>query len=133
MASTPTREEDRYGNVRWRVDGDLHRVDGPAVEYAAGGSQWWLNDQLHRADGPAIVSDDGTRDWFVNGRRHRINGPAIERPNGIHEWWICGRWVPPTEIAAFEACPIAERELIADLYGAGTSMADAIAAAARLR
>jgi hypothetical protein len=30
----------------WYLNGELHRVDGPACEYANGYKQWWLNDQL---------------------------------------------------------------------------------------
>jgi hypothetical protein len=29
--------------------------------------EWWLNDQLHREDGPAIEWADGTKSWWLNG------------------------------------------------------------------
>lgn len=36
--------EELRRNKRWRnADGELHREDGPAVEYADGGREWWVN------------------------------------------------------------------------------------------
>jgi hypothetical protein len=29
----------------WYVNGKLHRLDGPAVEWANGERKWWLNDE----------------------------------------------------------------------------------------
>jgi hypothetical protein len=31
----------------WRLNGKLHRVDGPAIEYANGDKTWWLNDKYY--------------------------------------------------------------------------------------
>lgn len=45
----------------------LHRIDGPAVEYADGTKEYWLNDKLHRSDGPAIEYYDGSKCWFWHG------------------------------------------------------------------
>ena len=42
------------GNKEWRVDGVLHREDGPAVEYANGDKEWYFNGKRHREDGPAV-------------------------------------------------------------------------------
>ena len=38
----------------WRLNGKLHRENGPAVEYANGHKEWYRNDKLHREDGPAV-------------------------------------------------------------------------------
>ena len=36
---------DKNGNKVWNnSNGKLHRVDGPAIEYADGTKEWWLND-----------------------------------------------------------------------------------------
>jgi len=51
----------------WRLNGNLHREDGPAVEYADGTREWWVNGKLHREDGPAIEWADGDQEWWVNG------------------------------------------------------------------
>jgi hypothetical protein len=34
--------EDR---TEWRLNGQLHREHGPAIEYASGNKEWWLNGQ----------------------------------------------------------------------------------------
>ena len=47
--------------------GELHRTNGPAVEYANGEKWWYQNGQLHRTDGPAVEYADGTKEWCVNG------------------------------------------------------------------
>jgi hypothetical protein len=64
----------------------LHRLDGPAIEYSDGTKEWHQNDQLHRTDGPAIEFVNGTKKWYQNGKRHRTDGPAVEYPNGTKEW-----------------------------------------------
>ena len=46
----------------------LHREDGPALEYANGNKYWFLNGQRHREDGPAIERTDGYKAWFLNGK-----------------------------------------------------------------
>ena len=56
------------GDKEWRVDGRLHRTDGPAVEYADGSKLWYQNGQRHRTDGPAIEYTDGRKEWWVNGK-----------------------------------------------------------------
>lgn len=48
------------------------------------------NGQLHRIDGPAVVHLDGSKAWYVNGLRHRTDGPAIEYANGNKEYFIKG-------------------------------------------
>jgi hypothetical protein len=71
-------------------NGELHRVDGPAVERPNGYRAWWLNGELHRVDGPAIEYADGTRAWYLNGEPHRVDGPAIEYADGTRAWWVDG-------------------------------------------
>jgi hypothetical protein len=100
------------GKREWRVDGKLHRVDGPAVERINGDKEWWFNGKRHREDGPVEDSDNykewwingkrhredgpaidwihGTREWYLNGKRHRLDGPATEWVHGDKEWWING-------------------------------------------
>ena len=47
--------------------------------------------ELHRDDGPAVEYADGTKCWYHNGLRHRTDGPAIEWAHGINEWWLNGK------------------------------------------
>ena len=66
---------DELNTIRWYNDKDwyrndqLHREDGPAVEYANGDKLWYRNDQLHREDGPAIEYADGRKYWYINGEK----------------------------------------------------------------
>ena len=81
-------ETNEHGDVRWRLNDEPHRTDGPATEGASDTRWWYLNGQLHRTDGPAVEWVDGTKWWYLNGQRHRTDGPAIERASGTKEWWI---------------------------------------------
>jgi hypothetical protein len=87
----PTMTVDGDGTKIWRLDGKLHREDGPAVEYADGSKTWYLNDKLHREDGPAYEGVDGTKAWFLHGKWHREDGPAVEHANGRTEWYLNDR------------------------------------------
>lgn len=81
-----------YDNrTEWYLNGLLHRLDGPAVEYPAGSKEWCLNGLLHREDGPAIERTDGYKAWYYNGQQHRIDGPAIEYEDGDKEWYLTGQ------------------------------------------
>ena len=61
---------DTHGTRRYRnVMGQLHRIGGPAVEFANGHKEWWQYDQRHRIDGPAIEWSNGVRFWYINGKR----------------------------------------------------------------
>ena len=39
------------------------------IEDSSGCRFWRENGQLHRLNGPAITRSDGTREWWVNGIR----------------------------------------------------------------
>lgn len=51
----------------WRLNGNLHRINGPAVEYFDGRKFWYKNGLLHRLDGPAVEYPDGRKYWLLNG------------------------------------------------------------------
>ena len=40
---TYTVKVDSYGTKFWYLNGQYHREDGPAIEYANGDKSWWLN------------------------------------------------------------------------------------------
>jgi hypothetical protein len=61
------------GNKYWYLEGKLHRVDGPAIEYANGSTRWFLEDKLHRVDGPAIENTYGTKRWYYQGTLINVN------------------------------------------------------------
>ena len=61
---------DSYGNIYYYNDlNQLHREDGPAVEYADGDKFWFLNGQRHREDGPAIEYAYGEKYWYFRGKK----------------------------------------------------------------
>jgi len=105
------RRQDTWQRGKWQrteyynKDGQRHRENGPAVEYANGYKAWYLNGKLHRTGGPAIEWANGTKSWWINGKLHHIecrnkdgqlhrtDGPAVEYANGEKEWWLNGKRV----------------------------------------
>jgi hypothetical protein len=79
------------GTKEWYVDGKLHREDGPAIEWSNGTKSWFVDGKRHREDGPAIECANGPKHWYVNGKRHRKDGPAIEWADGTKEWYVDGK------------------------------------------
>jgi hypothetical protein len=71
----------------------------------AQGNKCWFNErgQLHRLDGPAIEWWDGLTSWWVNGHRHRLEGPAIEDDTGVRRWWVMDKKLTQEE---FEQHPL---------------------------
>ncbi len=90
--------------LRWTKNGQMHRENGPAVEYDNGDCEWFINGVRHREDGPAIIRTTENKksdlndfhyhasvgffparstkfvkseEWWVNGKLHRENEPAI--------------------------------------------------------
>jgi hypothetical protein len=93
MSAQPKMQVLPNGTKEWRLNGNLHRTDGPAFEGADGSRDWRLNGELHRTDGPAIEWADGSKMWYLNGKRHRIDGPAVVRHDSRKEWWLNGKEV----------------------------------------
>jgi hypothetical protein len=52
----------------YNLEGQLHREDGPAVEYANGDKYYFINCKLHREDGPAIEHTNGDKWYYINGK-----------------------------------------------------------------
>jgi len=46
-------------------------------------------DDLHREDGPALEFSNGTNYWYQDGEAHRIDGPAVESKGDMY-WYIEG-------------------------------------------
>ena len=59
---------DEYATI-WRLNGQIHREDGPAVEQPDGSRAWYRNGELHREDGPAIEYADRSWTWYLNGEQ----------------------------------------------------------------
>ena len=92
-------QKDIYGGKHWYVDGKLHRVDGPAIEYANSDKEWYVDGKLHRVDGPAVEYANGDKHWYIDGKRHRVDGPAIEYANGDKSWYIDGKSLTEEEFS----------------------------------
>ena len=62
----------------------------------------WCNEkgQLHRLDGPAIEYTDGSKWWYQNGQRHCMDGHAIEYANGEKRWYIHDKKLTEQEFLA---------------------------------
>jgi hypothetical protein len=78
------------GHKRWYLNGNFHREDGPAIEWADGEKHWYLDSKFHRVDGSAIEFINGGKEWYLNGKRHREDGPAIECTGGYKYWYYQG-------------------------------------------
>ena len=63
------------------------------VEVNENGTFWRLNGKVHREDGPASEYANGTRHWYRNGKRHREDGPAVEWANGEKHWYLKGCYI----------------------------------------
>ena len=74
----------------WRVNGKLHREDGPAIIFSDRNKAWYRNGKLHREDGPADVYPDGREHWYIDGKLHREDGPAVIYPDGSEFWFKDG-------------------------------------------
>jgi len=60
----------RFGDKCWRLNGQRHRVNGPAIEWSDGGKLWYLNGELHRENGPAVEHTNGNKSWYLNGKKY---------------------------------------------------------------
>ena len=84
---------DRYdGGKEWYQEGKRHRLFGPAIERSDGGTEWWQNGVRHRELAPALKLPTGHKEWWVQGKRHRLGGPAVERADGTKEWYKEGKF-----------------------------------------
>jgi hypothetical protein len=86
------------GSREWYLNGQRHREDGPAVEWASGNRYWYFNGEIHREDGPAIEQANGDRYWCLNGRLYREDGPAIEWADGSCGWYLNDKKVTEQEV-----------------------------------
>lgn len=87
----------RKDEVYLNKDRKKHRIYGPAyVSYAYHYEEWCINGEYHRVDGPAVKHKD-TEYWYQNGKLHRLDGPAIITPGGPKQYWIGGQKLSPKE------------------------------------
>ena len=78
---------------------------GHPVKPRSGEKERWENSegQLHRYDGPAVEYTDGFRVWYQNDQRHRDDGPAVEHADGYREWWQSDRLIARNDQPDYQA------------------------------
>jgi len=85
---------DCNGTEIWKLNGKLHREDGPAVIWSDGTKEYYLNGERHREDGPARIYADGSQAWYLNDQLHRTDGPARIWADGDQAWYLNGYEYP---------------------------------------
>lgn len=76
---------DGFGTRRYyNAAGQLHREEGPAVEYVYGHVEWWQHGLRHRVNGPAVVFSDGRKYWFLNG----VQYTEVDYHAAIEHQWL---------------------------------------------
>ena len=64
-------EVNEYGDKVWRnKEGDLHRTDGPAIEYPNSSKVWYQAGKLHREEGAAVEYVNGYKEYWYGGERY---------------------------------------------------------------
>jgi hypothetical protein len=77
----PVLNIDRNNDRWWYAGNELHREDGPAVEFNCGSKFWYIHDKLHRTDGPAIMLYKGHNEWWLDGLRFTLNEWLDQNPD----------------------------------------------------
>lgn len=99
------------GHRVWQnMQGQFHRIDGPAIEYADGSKAWLQHSKYHRVGGPAVEKTNGYQAWYWRGRCHRVDGPARTLPTGQKEWWINDKRLSEKEIEKLRQTLSARKE-----------------------
>ncbi len=73
------------------IEGNLSRIEGPALIDSVGNKWWYQNDLLHRLNGPAVEWANGGKEWYQNDKLHRLDGPARCNARNYKEWWVNGK------------------------------------------
>ena len=62
-----------YSSIYYNDEDQMHRTDGPAVEWEDGSKVWVINNMYHRLDGPAEIYVDGDmirKFYSINNKRY---------------------------------------------------------------
>lgn len=44
-------------------------MENYSILFANGTKMWWVDGQLHRLDGPAVEYADGSKEWYINHKK----------------------------------------------------------------
>jgi hypothetical protein len=75
-------------------------------------NEYHFEDKLHRLDGPAIEFANGAKEWWFEGKLHRNNGPAIEFANGANEWYMRDRKVTKDDVKTYRRSQVVNSLLL---------------------
>lgn len=66
-------------DIKYYVNGKLHRKNGPAIITAKGELYWYINGVQHRNNGPAYIGDDTLREicYYNNGKLTRAGSASV--------------------------------------------------------
>ena len=53
--------------------------NGPAIIYPDGREEWRVNENLHRIDGPAMTDKKGNLYWYVHGKEYKVLEEYFEK------------------------------------------------------
>ena len=62
-----------HGSIYWYLNNKLHREDGPAIIYWNNTKMWIRHGELHRLDGYAVESyldDDNNNEYWILGKKY---------------------------------------------------------------
>ena len=59
------------------------------TEHPDGTKQWYLNGELHRVDGPAIEYPNGDNEWHLNGKRWDASKQPSDKVGQV--WWVMAK------------------------------------------
>jgi len=101
--SKPVLEIGSDGMRIWRLNGVLHREDGPAVSLPPNFQEWYQHGVLHREDGPASIDRHGKIEWYLNGIKYQFREwltavtnsrePTLEiEHDGVQVWRLDSRF-----------------------------------------
>lgn len=82
-----------HNRTEWTLNGQLHRAEGPAIEFVNGDKRWIQNGEVHRVEGPAVEYANGTKCWYQNGELYHVEDtepcgreqPVIKFANGTKD------------------------------------------------
>jgi len=117
MNNQPIKTQTAEGLTEYRLNGELHREDGPAYDNGQWKKEWYLHGKLHREGGPALctrignwwyyngelhcetgpavdcanTNGDKMEEYYIHGKLHRKDGPALDDGDGQREWFLDGK------------------------------------------
>ena len=94
MVQIARREQEIFDALTYRIEVD------------ESGTRWYYNNagQLHRTNGPAVEWADDDKFWYQNGLLHRTDGPAIISKTGVPSFWLNGEYMTPREYDCAVGC-----------------------------